>query len=59
VRPPAGLPDMKDLVAKLTTLDRELYVICEQDLYPCDPALPLPNAIATREFLAECGLGVK
>ena len=59
VRPPAGLPDMRDLVAKLTTLDKELYVICEQDLYPCDPALPLPNAIATREFLAECGLGVK
>ena len=59
VRPPKGLPDMKDLVQKLTTLDRELYVICEQDLYPCDLALPLPNAIATREFLAECGLGIK
>ena len=59
VKPPAGLPDMKDLVQKLVTLDKELYVICEQDLYPCDPSLPLPNAIATREFLAECGLGVK
>jgi inosose dehydratase len=34
-------------------------VICEQDLYPCDPSVPLPNAIATREFLAECGLGLK
>lgn len=59
VKPPAGLPDMKDLVQKLVTLDKKLYVICEQDLYPCDPSLPLPNAIATREFLAECGLGVK
>jgi inosose dehydratase len=59
VRPPAGLPDMKDLVAKLATLDKDLYVICEQDLYPCDPSLPLPNAVKTREFLAECGLGLK
>src|SRR5690606_40142893 len=28
---------------------RSLYVICEQDLYPCDPSLPLPNAIARSE----------
>lgn len=59
VRPPAGLPDMRDLVAKLATLDKDLYVICEQDLYPCDLSLPLPNAIATREFLADCGLGLR
>lgn len=59
VRPPAGEPDMKKLVEVLAGLDKELYVICEQDLYPCDPSLPLPNAIATREFLAECGLGIK
>ena len=59
VCPPKGLPNMKDLVAKLATMDKELYVICEQDLYPCEPGLPLPNAIATREFLAGCGLGVK
>src|SRR5699024_3003829 len=57
--PPRRLPDMRGLVQKLTTLDRERSVICAQDLYPCDPSLPLPNAIATREFLAECGLGVK
>lgn len=58
VRPPKGLPNMKDLVAKLAGMDKELYVICEQDLYPCEPGLPLPNAIATCEFLAECGLGL-
>src|SRR5699024_7711535 len=59
VCPPKGQPDMRDLEQKLTTLDREQYVICEQDLNPSDPSLPLPNAIATREFLAECGMGVK
>ncbi|MDR3201685.1 MAG: sugar phosphate isomerase/epimerase [Bifidobacteriaceae bacterium] len=57
VCPPAGLPDMGELVAALAGLDKELYVVCEQDLYPADPALPLPNAIATREYLAGCGLG--
>src|SRR5665647_3115144 len=58
VRPPAGAPDMKDLVDALAGLDKELYVICEQDLYPCDPRLPLPNAVMTRQFLAACGLGL-
>ncbi len=59
VRPPAGAPDMRELVAALAGLNKDLYVVCEQDLYPCDPQLPLPNAIATREFLADCGLGLR
>jgi inosose dehydratase len=59
VTPPAGEPDMRELVAALAALDKDLYVICEQDLYPADPAFPLPNAIATREFLADCGLGLR
>lgn len=59
VRPPAGEPDSKELIRKLAALDRELYVICEQDLYPAEPDFPLPNAIKTREYLAECGLGRK
>ncbi|TDE92695.1 2-keto-myo-inositol dehydratase [Occultella glacieicola] len=58
VRPPAGEPDMPQLIEALADLDKELYVILEQDLYPADPALPLPNAIKTREYLAECGLGL-
>lgn len=59
VRPPAGEPDMHELVDALAGLDKDIYVVCEQDLYPCDPSLPKPNAIATREYLAECGLGLK
>lgn len=59
VAPPEGEPKMPALIEALADLDKELYVICEQDMYPCDPGFPLPNAIKTREFLAECGLGQK
>jgi len=58
VAPPAGEPQMPGLIEALADLDKELYVICEQDMYPCDPSFPLPNAIRTREYLASCGLGV-
>lgn len=59
VAPPAGEPKMPGLIEALADLDKELYVITEQDMYPCDPSYPLPNAIRTREYLAECGLGLK
>jgi inosose dehydratase len=59
VAPPAGAPDMPSLVEALADLDKELYVVCEQDMYPCDPSYPLPNAIQTREYLASVGLGLK
>jgi len=59
VTPPAGEPDMGELIEALAGLGKDLYVVCEQDLYPCDPTFPLPNAIATREYLASCGLGLK
>lgn len=59
VAPPDGEPKMPGLIEALADLDKELYVITEQDMYPCDPSYPLPNAIKTREYLAECGLGVK
>ena len=58
VRPPAGLPEMKSFIDALAGLDKELYVICEQDCYPCPPEFPKPNAIKMREYLAECGLGL-
>lgn len=58
VTPPDGEPDMKELIEALADLDKELYVICEQDMYPADPSFPLPNAIKTREYLAGLGLGM-
>jgi len=54
---PAGEPDLPTVIDALAGLDKPLYCICEEDMYPCDPSYPLPNAIRTREFLAEHGLG--
>lgn len=59
VTPPAGEPDMQLLVDALADMNKDLYVICEQDLYPAEPTFPLPNAIATREYLASVGLGLR
>lgn len=56
VSPPAGVPNPADIVTELATLDAELFVIVEQDLYPCAPDVPLPIAVSTREYLAGCGL---
>lgn len=56
VSPPAGVPVPADVVAELAGLDAELFVIVEQDLYPCAPEVPLPVAVRTREHLARCGL---
>ena len=55
--PPRGEPDMPSLLAALAALDRDLYCIVEQDMYPCDFAIPLPIARRTREYYATCGLG--
>ncbi|WP_091040602.1 PfkB family carbohydrate kinase [Glycomyces harbinensis] len=57
VEPPAGVPNPADIVAELSTLDADLFVIVEQDLYPCEPDVPLPIAVRTREYLGGCGLG--
>ncbi|WP_326762600.1 sugar phosphate isomerase/epimerase [Streptomyces phaeochromogenes] len=56
VSPPAGVPNPADVVAELALLEAELFVIVEQDLYPCTPEVPLPIAVSTREHLALCGL---
>jgi len=56
VEPPAGVPDPAEVVAELSKLDAELFVIVEQDLYPCEPDVPLPIAVRTREYLAGQGL---
>lgn len=50
------MPDPAEVVAELAELDAELFVIVEQDLYPCAPEVPLPIAVSTREHLARCGL---
>ncbi|HVV13270.1 TIM barrel protein [Amycolatopsis sp.] len=56
VEPPAGVPNPAEIVTELSTLDARLFVIVEQDLYPCAPEVPLPIAVRTREYLGSCGL---
>lgn len=56
VAPPAGVPDPAGVVEALAGLDAELFVIVEQDLYPCAPEVPLPIAVRTRQVLGESGL---
>lgn len=55
--PPLGEPEMPSLLAALATLERDLYCIVEQDMYPCEFETPLPIARRTREYFASCGLG--
>jgi inosose dehydratase len=58
VEPADGEPDMPPLLAALAALDRELFCIVEQDLYPCPADVPLPIATRTRAFYAAAGLDV-
>lgn len=57
VEPPLGEPDMPSLLSALDGLGRKLYCIVEQDLFPCEPDVPLPIATRTREYFKTCGLG--
>jgi inosose dehydratase len=56
VEPPAGVPNPAEVIDALSELDAEVFVIVEQDLYPCAPDVPLPIAIRTREYLGSHGL---
>ena len=54
--PPHGVPDMPPILEALAALDHvELFAIVEQDLYPCDPDVPLPIATRTLDYLRACG----
>jgi inosose dehydratase len=56
VAPPSGDPNTASVIALLQGFDAGMFVIVEQDLYPCGPDVPLPIAIRTREYLNGCGL---
>lgn len=55
--PSLGEPDMPPLLDALADLDRDLFAIVEQDLFPCHPDVPLPVAKRTREYFEACGIG--
>lgn len=53
--PPAGVPSFEALAKALKPLGDDLFAIVEQDLYPCEPDVPLPIARRTRAYLRACG----
>jgi inosose dehydratase len=58
VEPPLGVPAVEPVLDALDQyVDRDLFMIGEQDLYPCAPEVPLPIATRTRSYLQECGVG--
>ena len=57
VEPPLGVPAMEPLLEVLYGLDVDLFAIVEQDLFPCEPDVPLPIATRTAQYLGGCGLG--
>lgn len=54
VEPPLGVPDMRSLLTAVEQLDRDIFAIVEQDMYPCPPDHPLPIARRTHTYLAGC-----
>jgi inosose dehydratase len=56
--PPHGRPDAEELLRSVDAhLDGDLFMIVEQDLYPCDPDDPLPIATRTCKYLRQLGVG--
>jgi inosose dehydratase len=57
VEPPYGEPPMPPLLDALALLERDVYCVIEQDLYPVAPDIPLPIAARTAGYFVSCGLG--
>jgi inosose dehydratase len=55
--PPTGLPDIPSIIAALSELDAEIFVVIEQDMYPCDFGEPEPIAARSRDYLSSTGIG--
>jgi inosose dehydratase len=55
--PPFGEPSFPPLLEALAKLDREIYTVIEQDLYPVEPHIPLPIQARAAGYMRSCGLG--
>lgn len=55
VEPPAGLPDLRAVIDAVEALDKPMFGIVEQDMYPVDFDVPMPIAERTRSYLLSCG----
>ncbi|GAA4964836.1 sugar phosphate isomerase/epimerase [Kineococcus glutinatus] len=54
VEPPRGVPAMPPILDALEGLDRDVFAIVEQDMYPCPVEQPLPIARRTFSYLTSC-----
>ena len=57
VEPPYGEPAVPPLLDALSGLDREIFTVLEQDLYPVAPELPYGIQARAAGYLTGCGLG--
>ena len=55
--PPYGEPDMPSFLDALGGLDRDIFAVIEQDLYPVEPHIPMPIGARTAGYFVGCGLG--
>lgn len=53
--PPSGLPDLREVIEEVEKLERPIFGIVEQDMYPVAFDVPLPIAKRTRNYLLSCG----
>jgi inosose dehydratase len=53
--PPGGLPDLREVIVAVEALNRPIFGIVEQDMYPVDFDVPMPIAKRTRNYLLSCG----
>ena len=47
---------MGPVISALSHLDADLFAMVEQDLYPCDPDVPLPLASRTQMYYKSIGI---
>jgi inosose dehydratase len=57
VEPPYGVPDVPSLLEALAGLDREIFAVIEQDLYPVAANLPLAIQARAAGYFTALGLG--
>ena len=57
VEPPYGEPQVPPLLDALAGLDREIFTVIEQDLYPIAPHIPLAIQATGGRVLHRLGLG--
>ena len=53
--PPNGLPDLRAVIEAVEALNRPIFGIVEQDMYPVAFDVPMPIAKRTRNYLLSCG----